>query len=305
MLITGNFRDFYNETALPALNAIVDTGQKKRTPMFTRIFQINPSTRGVEQFGQVSGIGRFAEIGEAGKITYDTPKQGFNSTFKHRKFGRAVPTTQVMIEDDQWNLIKRMHSDLGWSCTETREIDAAGTFNNAFDSAYPGPDGKSLCATDHPLYKIGGTQSNYMTAADLDTFTLQVAMTAQEKMKRPSGEFIHWGKPKLVIPPELRFTAHVLLHSKDDPSTAERATNPLAGAEDGMPSMMVWLYLTDPDAWFLVGEPESTGLIWYDRRKPYNKSWVDDETEVGVIGMRYRKSHGWHSYEGVVGNPGV
>ena len=58
-------------------------------------------------------------------------------------------------------------------------------------------------------------------------------------------------------------------------------------------------------SWFIVAEPSDTGLVWFDRKKPYTKSWTDDETEVGVVGMRYKKSHGWNNYIGVLGNAGV
>ncbi len=305
MQVTGNYRDFYNETMLPALREVVESGRRQRPAQFPKFFTIESSDRSIEQYSQMSGVGRFQAINQAGKIRYDQPVAGFNKTFKHSRYGLAVPTSLDMVEDDKWGLIRKMHRDLGWSCQETREIDAASTFNNAFDSSYTGPDGKSLCATDHPLYKAGGTQSNSMTAADLDMYSLQVGLTAWEKMKRPSGEFVRWPAARLVVAPENRFTAFALTNSGDDPTTADRSVNPLKGAEDGMPTPTVWTYLTDPDAWFLVASPENTGLIWFDRRKPYTQSWTDNETEVGVVGMRYKKSHGWYDYIGVLGNRGA
>lgn len=305
MLVVGNFSDFYGTTMLPALRAVIDRGYKRRPPRFSSLFQVNPSSKSIEQFSQVSGVTRFLQLSEGQPIQRDQPVQGFKSTFSHVRFGLAVPTTIDVVEDDNWSLINTMHQDLGWSCMETRELDAASTFNNAFSGSYNGPDGVPLCSASHPLYKIGGLQSNAMAAADLDMYSLQLAMTAFETQKRPSGEFIHIGKPKLVHAPSNRFIAHKLLKSPDDPSTANRATNPLDGAEDGMPESFTYLYLTAPKAWFLVAEPANTGLVWFDRKKPYTKSWTDDETEVGVIGMRYKKSHGWNNYIGVLGNPGT
>src|SRR5262249_34581183 len=102
-----------------------------------------------------------------------------------------------------------------------------------------------------------------------------------------------------------RFIGTALLRSTDDPTTADRSVNPLSGSEDGMASLFVWRYLTSANAWFIVSEPSETGLVWFDRKAPYTKSWTDDETEVGVVGMRYRKSHGWNNYIGVWGNAGI
>jgi len=305
MQVTGNYSDFYGVTMLPALRSVIDRGYRQRPSQFTSIFQMNPSTRSIEQFSQVSGVGRFVQLNEGGRIRYDMPVQGFKSTFVHVRYGLAVPTTIDVVEDDEWQLINTMHKDMGWSCSETRELDAVSTFNNAFSGSYLGPDGVSLCSTAHPLYKIGGVQSNSMTAADLDNFSLQVALTAFELQRRPSGELIHVTASKLVVHPNNRWIAYALTKSTDDPTTADRSVNPTLGAEDGMPRMFVWRYLTSLVSWFIVAEPSDTGLVWFDRKKPYTKSWTDDETEVGVVGMRYKKSHGWNNYIGVLGNAGV
>lgn len=305
MQVTGSYTDFYGSTMLPALRAVIDRGYRARPPQFTQVFNINPSTRSIEQFSQISGVGRFSQLNEGGKIRYDMPVQGFKSTFAHVRFGLAVPTTIDVVEDDEWSLINTMHRDLGWSCNETRELDAVSTFNNGFSGSFNGPDGVPLFSASHPLYKIGGVQSNLMTAADLDNFSLQVALTAFELQKRPSGELIHVTPSRLIVHPNNRFIGYALTKSPDDPTTADRSVNPTLGAEDGMPKLFVWRYLSSQTAWFLAAEPQDTGLVWFDRKKPYTKSWTDDETEVGVIGMRYKKSHGWNNYIGVLGNAGV
>lgn len=305
MEVTGNFTDFYGSTMLPAMRSLIERGFRKRPPQFTQLFNTMSSAKSIEQFSQVSGVGRFIQLAEGQPIRKDQPVQGFNSTFKHVRYGLAVPTTIDVVEDDNWGLINQMHSDLGWSASETRELDAVSTFNNAFSGSFLGPDSVSLCSTSHPLYKVGGVQSNLMTAADLDMFSLQAAMTAFELMKRPSGELIHVAPAKLIVHPNNRFIAYALTKSGDDPTTADRSVNPLAGGEDGIPTPFVYRYLTSTVSWFLTAEASQTGLVWFDRKKPYTKSWTDDETEVGVVGMRYKKSHGWNNYIGIIGNAGV
>lgn len=304
MQVTTNFTDFYSNDALPWLRTLVDRGYRRRPRMYPKIFNVMSSTKPAEQFSQVSGVGRFLALAEGQPIRRDQAVQGFKSTFRHSRFGLAVPTTIDVIEDDQWSLVRTMHEDLGWSCMETRELDAVSTLNNGFTSGVNGPDGVPLFSASHPLYKIGGLQSNLMTAADLDMFPLQLALTAYELQKRPSGEFIHAGTPRLVHHPSNRFVAHALTRSSDDPSTDARSTNPLGGAEDGMPEPLSYLYLSSQTAWFLIAAPSETGLVWFDRKSPYTKSWTDDDTEVGVIGMRYKKSHGWNNYIGTIGNAG-
>lgn len=304
MLVTGNMSDFYGVNMLPALRSVIDRGLRKRAPQYVRVFNVKTSDRSIEQYSQMTGVGRFQAIDEGKAIRTDQPVQAFKTTFVHKRYGLAVPTTVDTVEDDKWDLIGEMHKDLGWSCYETQELDAASTFNNAFSGSFLGPDAVSLCSTAHPLVKAGGTFSNSMTAADLDLYPLEVALTSFRQQKRQSGELIHLVAKNLVIHPSNAFTAHALLRSKDDPTTSDRSTNPLGGAEDAIPEPFVWDYLTAPNAWFLTAEPSDTGLVWFWRKKPYTKNWTDDYTEVGVVGMRYRKSHGWNNYLGVIGNPG-
>lgn len=304
MEVTGNFSDFYGTSMLPALREVVDRGMKRRPVQFTQLFNMKSSSRSIEQFSQISGVGRFAQIDEGGPVRRDQPVQGFKSSFVHTRFGLAVATTIDVVEDDKWDLIGQMHSDLGWSCAETRELQAASVFNNAFSGSFQGPDGVALCSTSHPLYKIGGNQSNLMTAADLDMLSLQLAITQARQLKRPSGEYQNVPYTRLICAPANDFLAYQLTKSPDDPTTSDRGVNPLAGAEHGVPKRFSYLYLTSPNSWFLAAEPSNTGLIWFDRKMPYTKSYTDDDTEVGVVAMRYKMSYGWNNYIGIIGNQG-
>lgn len=306
MEVTGNFSDFYGTSMLPALRSIVDDGYKQYSPQFPSIFNVLSSSRNLEQFTQVSGVSRFSQLNEGEAVRRDMAVQGFKSSFLHSRWGLSVPVTVDMVEDDKWDLIGKLHRDLGWSCSETQELDAVSTFNNGFSGSYLGPDSQPLFSASHPLYKAGGVQSNILSvAADLDMIPLQLMLVQFSLQKRPSGEFIHAAPRSLVIHPSNLWLAHALTRSTDDPTTADRSINPLGGAPDGIPKPFSWRYLTDPDAWFLTSEPARTGLVWFWRKRPYTKSWTDDDTEVGVTAMRYKKSHGWNDYIGVMGTPGA
>ena len=291
---------------LPALRSIVDDGYKQYPPQYPRVFNVLDSSRSIEQFSQVSGVGRFEQIAEGQAVRRDQAVQGFKSSFIHSRWGLGIPVTVDVVEDDKWDLIGKSHRDLGWSCAETQELDAVSTFNNGFDSAYPGPDAVALFSASHPLYKQGGVQSNILSvAADLDMLPLQQMLTAFALLKRPSGEYLHAIPESLIVHPDNLWVAHALTKSGDDPTTANRSINPLGAAPDGIPKPFVWRYLTDNDAWFISAKPQQTGLVWFWRKKPYTKSWTDDDTEVGMTAMRYKKSHGWNDYIGVFGTPGA
>jgi phage major head subunit gpT-like protein len=314
MQIRGNFSDYFFETALPANNAVIWQAYKQKPMLYKSLFQVETSNRSIEQHSQVSGVGLFSEIPEGGEVRTDQPIQGFDKTFRHRRYGLAVEMSRDLVEDDNFGLVKRQNIELGLSCNETIEIDAATTFNYAFTTTGPdgvtnssaGPDGKALCATDHPLWKAGGTQSNLGTAADLDVDALDLALVAWETMKRANGHLVGLPTPRLLVAPANRLNAHEILKGMDRSDTANRTINAFKYGENGpVDDILVWARLTDSDAWFLVAEPSQTGLIWYWRVKPYTKGFFDDRTERGGTAMRYKKSHGFTDYLGVYGNAGV
>lgn len=291
---------------LPALRAMLWKRYDSYPAQFPKLFQVETSNRGIEQYSGVSGMGNFRSIGEGEPITFDQPVQEFDKTFIHTRFGLGFKVSQDVVEDDRHSLIAKQTRELARSAKESQEIDAASTFNNAFSGSYLGPDGKALCASDHPLVKSGGTQSNLLSvAADLDIPSLELALIDFETQKDSSGKLIGVPCKYVLAAPANRFNIHEILKSTMRSDTANNTTNALQYATDGMPDPFIWRYLTDPDAWFLVSAPGENGLVWFWRRKPYTKSSVDDDTETGKFMMRYKKSHGFYSFYGVYGTPGA
>jgi hypothetical protein len=305
MQIRGNFSDFFFETALPALRTVIGREWAEYPEMYSQVLRVESSDRSIEQTSQVSGVRLLSEIGEGESITTDNIIQGFDKTFRHSKFGLAVPTTQEMIDDDKFRLVTESHQGLARSTKETIEIQGASILNNAF-STVTGPDGKVLCASDHPLIKNGGTQANLASvSADLDFVSLSLALADMELMKDSAGLLQIIPAKRLVVATANRLMAAEITKSADRPDTANRATNALKYARDGMPEVMVYPYLTDPDAWFLMAPAKQTKLYWFWRKRPYTKSWFNDEREVGYVGTRYRASYGFADWQGVWGNPGA
>lgn len=291
---------------LPALNSVIWKKYNEYPEQFSQIFHVETSTRSIEQFSQVSGVGLFTALTEGESVRYDQPVQGFDSTFTHTRFGLGIKFSQDVVEDDKIGLIAKQGRELGRSAKETREISGASTFNNGFDTGYAGPDGKPLFSATHPLVKSGGVQSNLLSvAADLDVTSLQLALTDFETQKDSSGKLIHVPCAKIVVAPPNRWNVNEILHSASRPDTANNVTNAFKYAVDGMPDAFVWRYLTDVDSWYLVGAPSDTGLIWFDRRKPYTKGDFDFDSETAKTAMRYKKSHGWHDFMGTYGTPGA
>lgn len=306
MHIRGQFSDFFLDTMLPAINHVIWSRYNRFPEQWSKIFRDEASTRSIEQTSQVSGLGLFGSLVEGQGVRYDQAVQGFKQTFTHTRYGLGMKVSQDVVEDDNIGLVTKTSRELGRSARETLEIDIHSTINNGFDGAYTGPDGVCLFSASHPLVKAGGTQSNVLSAADLDVTSLELALTAYETQVDSSGKKINLPTPRLFGAPANRWNMAEILESKMRSDTANNTTNAFKFGENGpVESWNVDQYFTDPDSWFLFAQPEDTELLVYFRRKPYTKADFDFDTETGKTAMRYKKSHGWGDYIGTFGVPGA
>lgn len=308
MIIRTQFPDLFLTGMLPALDGIVFNKFDRFPPQYTSIFRMMNSKRSIEQTSEIAGLGTFDGITEGGNVRYDQSVPGFSKTYTHAQFGLGFKITKVMVDDDRFAIIDKLASDLGRGAKETIEIAAASVFNNGFSGSYLGPDGKSLFATDHPLVKTGGSQTNTLAvAADLDITSIELALTDFRKMKDPSGKKIRVRPEMLILPPELEFAGAEIMYAKERADTANHTPNAFLN-RDGMPNfnkMKVWDYLTDPDAWFIGATPEDTELRFYWREKFNTVHDVDfDSRSIKTAGW-YRMSLGWSSFYGIYGSPGA
>jgi|ERR1035437_279945 hypothetical protein len=307
MQIRGQFKDFFNETMLPALNAKIWQTFNAKQPMAKKLLDGMTTTRSIEQFSQVAGVGLPTLVVEGADTPTDTFVNGYNRTFKPAKYGLGVAASQELVEDDKFGIISKRSVALSESIFQAREIQAASVYNNAFDvSNFPGSDAVALISASHPLLKAGGVQANLIAvAADLDVASLEIALTDWELIRDHRGFLQRLSKPRLLTAAQNRWNGAEILKSPMRSDTANHTRNAFQDAENGTPEQLVWPYLTDPDAWFLVAQPTETGMVWLDRKAPYTKSDYTEKSETGTVYLRYRADYGFYSWVGVYGSPGA
>jgi hypothetical protein len=308
MQIRGQFSDFFFETMLPALNAKIWQNFKAKKPMLSQLLDVQTTNRTIEQFSQMTGVGLPTLVNEGEDTSTDNFVQGYSKTFRPVKYGLGIAASQELVEDDRVGIIARRSVALSNSIYQAREIQAFSIFNNAFDGTnYAGPDGKALCASDHPLVKAGGTQSNILSvAADLDVTSLELALTDWELIKTHEGFLQLLPKPRVLVASANRWNVSEILKSQMRSDTANNTRNAFQDSEQGGAiESLVSGYLTDTDAWFLVAPPSETEMVWIDRKAPYTKADYKESNETGVVYMRYRADFGFYGWKGVYGTPGA
>jgi phage major head subunit gpT-like protein len=307
MLVRQNFGDLYLTSMLPAVDDLIFQRYDRYPDNYSKVFRVMDSTRSIEQTTEVTGLGTFSQVGEGSKVSYDDPRQGFDKTYTHAQYALGFRITKVAVDDDKFGFIQKLGSELGKSAKETIEIIAAGVFNNGFDAAYAGPDGKALFATDHPLVG-GGSQSNTLAvAADLDQPILELMLTDFRKLVDHRGKKMRIVPRRLIIPADLEWVASEILGGSQRSDTSNHTINALRNRV-GMASfeqIFVWEYLTDPDAFFIAGDKEDTELRYYWRERPNTIHDLDFDTRSVKTAMWFRMSVGWSGYLGVSGSPGA
>jgi hypothetical protein len=308
--IRQQFEAFFLETMAPAIRKASMDEYAKRPPQWSQVVDDLTSKRSIEQFLELAGFGLAREVPEGANVSYDEMRQGPVKTFAHKDYGLGFKVThQVMRDQGKWNLVKRMSGMLGRSISETQELQIAGIFNNAFDTAYIQYLGKPLCSTSHPLLR-GGTWSNRLSAVTLSMGSLEQALLVMERTPSVTGFPARLVAEKLIVPRRNRFAAYELTKSPNNPETANNTgVNRLSAAEGGIPKPFVYQYLTDdptnkgPVEFMLLADQNP--VVAYTREAAYTDEFFDKENRIGKNVMFYAWSYGAQGQRGIVGVPTV
>lgn len=285
----------------PGLRVVYGDTYKQYPEEYSKVYNINKSTKAYEKDQGITGLGLVPEKDQGGSVDYDEFYEGYEKTYLNVTYGLGFKVTREMFEDDQYRKISSMPGALARSVRQTVEILGANPLNRAFNSSYPGSDGKEMCATDHPLV-AGGTFSNELdTAADLDVTTLEQALIDIQEFTDDRGLKVMCLPQKLVIHPDNLFQAQMLLKSAQLPDTANNNYNPAQGTIPGGVVVMHWL--TDPDAWFITTDcPNGLNFFW--RRRPEFTKDNDSDSENAKYKTTFRCVCGHTDPRAIFGSPG-
>jgi phage major head subunit gpT-like protein len=271
------------------------------------LFNVQRSNKAVEYDLGIGGMDNFQEY--EGRIDYDNPEQLWRPSYEHKEYVKGFKVERKLVDDDMYNVINKRPMAFAMAAMRTREEHAASVFNNAFSTSYNGYDGQPLCDDDHD-YSPQKTSSHIDNELVL-ALSYDNVVTARQTMRAfvdDEGKLISVNPNLLLVPPELENTANEIIKTmrggnSQQPDTANYTANLL---QDRGMNYIVWDYLTDSNAWFLI----DTGLSklylnWFDR-VPLELAMdptSDFHLEARWRGyMRY--SYGWSDFRFIIGcNP--
>ena len=176
-LTSGNFADLLK----PGLKRVYDLAMSRPRPIMEMLFGVETSTRYEEQYQGMGAMGLVPPFD--GTVPYTDFDAGYRVDVRNYEFALGMQVERRLVDDDQFNQIKRRASNMADAFNITIETDAANVFINGFTddgtnrmgASTNGADGVGLLSAAHPYSPAnsGTTQSNEGTLAltidNLDT----------------------------------------------------------------------------------------------------------------------------------------
>lgn len=289
----AQFPDWLTVDALPFLNAAVDSGRDLRQRWYEPVFRSESTNRPHEQFTTFAKFGTMTETDEGAPVIYDNPLQGFDKTLTPLDYSLGFRVTHRAFNDDRLGPLRNLAQGLGESDTETRNIFTGDIFNNGFSGSFTGADGVSLFNTAH-VNEDGTTFRNELaTSADFSITSFRTAQVDFASFTDGRGKKLNLIPTTILSALDNFHNIAEIIQSTDKPDTAERAINVTRGFFGGQPLNQMWTpYLTDVDAWFLLGDKghELYPLVFLEREAFNSQSDVDFDT-------RTLKHAAWATYD--------
>lgn len=298
----------------PGLAGLMGKTYNRFANQHTQIFDIRKSEKAAEEMLMTVGLGLAPIKAEGAAIAMDGMSDGYVARADHSTVALGFTITREAIEDNLYeSKTDMMGRGLARSLAETKELRGAAVFNLAFDAGTPIGDGVSLCNASHPLFN-GSTVSNTV-AADLSETALKNAITAiRTTFVDDRGLKIKVAPQKLIVHPNDAFTAFEILKSDLSTSTATNSTTGVTNTNNinslragGLfpQGHMVYDYLTDNDAWFILTDIDDGLILWQRRKMEVEMEYTDPFTGNIITSASERYSYMVGNWRKVYGSAGA
>ena len=289
----------------PILNEEFNGIYEQRADEWAQVFrEFKGIPRNYHEEPVLYGFGAAPELPDGMPVTYQSGGVLFIQRYVYKVFGLAFALTKVLVEDGDHIRIGQTYArHLAQSLIETKETLGANILNRAFNGAFPGGDGVSLVATNHPI--ANGTFSNELSvAAALSQTSLEQLLIQIRNAVDNNGKRIRLTPKKIVTGPSNVFQAEVLLKSVLRAGTADNDINPVKSLgllSEGQANLS---RITSTTAfWVQTDAPEGLKLAM---RRGLEKSMEGDfETDSMRYKATERYAFGFTDPRGVYGTPGI
>lgn len=285
----------------PKLRNIWNQSWPARALEYIRFTNITSSRKAAETDFKMTGLGAMLSKAEGADISYGDPIAGGTKVYTHTANGLGYRVTAEMQRHELYGQISKLETSLMRSAVDRQETDAANILNNGFSTATAGfVSSESLFSTSHARLDGGTAQANRpSTDISLGVTALQNAVIQFHLLLDDRGRPFSSVPRLLIIHPNDLMTARELLGSDYKPGTANNEINALR--EDNL-QYMVSHYVTDTNAWYILGDNHDLNFIW-DLRPQLDMDEDFDSKDIKRTLMQAYSS-GFGEWRGTFGTSG-
>lgn len=258
----------YAELLEDLLGKVFDKTIKKQPDYVGQLFNVQSTNKYIERRLGMGEMGLMQEWKSAGRqVPYEDVEKGFPVTYQQEKYALGFEVEEDLLRFDRKDEIVKKPRKLARAVHNTKQYHGISIFGQAF-SKPNGPDGKSLCATDHPVAPGSST-----TNSNKFTYTLtyenvdRIITYCTENWTDDKGNLILPNFDTIIVPRGLLKAARVIADSDGEPDTSDNNVNIYKGSFNVIciPLLATW----SPTAWFLVdSERMKEYLNWLEARTP-------------------------------------
>lgn len=276
-------------------NIITDKHFKKADLVCPKWCEIGTMDDAFEDDSEYGGPGLVAEKEEGAEISMGTIAEGRLTRFIARTFALKLAITEEALEDNKYKKILDQKARLIRALWKTVDIDTTNMLVRGFNSEFTfGSDGQPLWSDSHPLPR-GGTFSNILpTPISPSPLALISLWNLCQKLPGHDGVIEGYTMKKILCPTEQVLKWNEIIKSEKNPNAGEFNAINVTNSQHSLMDLDVvgnkfWTNTTTNYA-VTTDAPNGLKLLW--RRKPRNKAWVNNDSEVMLYSISARFSRG-------------
>ena len=248
---------------------------------------------------ETAGPGLAAEKPEGVEVTKGTIREGALNRYLTRTFGLGLIISEEAIEDCKYQEVFRTGARLGRAIYKSVDIDCTNMLARATNASFTFGDGQALASATHTLPN-GGTFSNLLTAMSPSRVAMATARTTMQLAPGHDG-IVEGYEPKAIVCPFAQwYVWEGLIKSEKAPEPG--AFNEINVVKEMGLKLVANRYWSNTTTNWAVMSDADNGVKFMWRRKPTNKTWVDNAQGLMNYGITARWSRGCSDPRGIFFN---
>jgi hypothetical protein len=273
--------------------------------MIPVLYDVESTDRAAEYDVSYSGVGNMRRF--TGSAIKDTMAEEYKTTFEFPEYMNSIDIPRKTYDDAREKSVFNMTTEFALGAARTKEAHAAEIFNYAFSASdtyssgdsTAGPDGKALCATDHPSTADGAYSGCNKGTDALSAKSVESTRILVKGITDGRGNKVYANMDMLLVPLGLEEIAWEIINSKGKVDTADNNRN----FHQGRYKLAVWDELTDSTAWFGIDSDRmKRHLAWFNRVNLENYKKFDPDLQTLTFGVYGRWGAGFNGWRWVYGH---